>query len=98
MLSLTREMRELRGEMERLRDGRDEWEAEAGRERERREMMEEETRGWERREREMKGEMERAVEEMRGEKVRADNLQDVLAEFQSCEWGDMYGLGSVGVA
>jgi hypothetical protein len=35
-------MRELRGEMERLRVEREEWEFEAGRERERREIMEEE--------------------------------------------------------
>ncbi len=45
-------MRELRGEMERLRVEREEWEFEAGRERERREIMEEEVRGIERRERE----------------------------------------------
>ena len=72
--------------MERLRMEREEWEGEAARERERREGMEEEVKKSERREREMRGEMERAKEREREERERADNLQDVLQEFQSCKF------------
>ncbi|GMK60075.1 hypothetical protein CspeluHIS016_0902920 [Cutaneotrichosporon spelunceum] len=85
VLSLTREMRELRGEMERLRAEREEWEAEAARERERREYLEDEMRMAERRERAALEEAERAGHEARGEKERADNLQEVLGEFQNAK-------------
>ncbi|TYJ57564.1 hypothetical protein B9479_001646 [Cryptococcus floricola] len=85
VLSLTREMRELRGEMERLRLEREEWEEEAGRERERREEGEEEMGRVERREREMRGEVERLREERDKERERADNLQEVLSEFQAAK-------------
>ena len=83
VLSLTREMRELRGEMERLRVEREEWEAEASRERERRETMEDEVRGMEKRERDSRRDMERAGDELMQERERASNLQDVLSEFQA---------------
>lgn len=83
VLSLTREMRELRGEMERLRVEREEWEAEAGRERERREAMEEEARLVERREREGRREWDKGKEELARERERARNLQEVLGEFQA---------------
>ncbi|KAK8865685.1 hypothetical protein IAR55_000830 [Kwoniella newhampshirensis] len=82
VLSLTREMRELRGEMERLRLEREEWEVEAGRERERREAVEEEMRLIERRERDERRELERALDELDGERERGNNLQEVLSEFQ----------------
>ncbi|WWD18135.1 hypothetical protein CI109_102584 [Kwoniella shandongensis] len=82
VLSLTREMRELRGEMERLRLEREEWEVEAGRERERREAVEEEMRLIERRERDERRELERSLDELDGERQRANNLQEVLSEFQ----------------
>ncbi|ORY24667.1 hypothetical protein BCR39DRAFT_566528 [Naematelia encephala] len=85
VLSLTREMRELRGEMERLRVEREEWEGEAGRERERREMIEDEMRAVEKREREGRREWERGREEMLAERERARNLQDVLGEFQAAK-------------
>ena len=78
-------MRELRGEMERLRVEREEWQGEAGKERERRETMEEESRVLERRERDGRREWERGKEDMIQEKRRADNLQEVLSEFQSGE-------------
>ena len=76
-------MRELRGEMERLRLEREEWEAEAGRERERREVMDEEARVIERREREGRREWEKSRDELMMERERARNLQDVLGEFQN---------------
>lgn len=79
------EMRELRGEMERLRAEREEWETEAARERERREAMEEEVRGIERTEREARSQCERAIDELAAEQERAANLQDVLSEFQQGE-------------
>ncbi|WVR05645.1 hypothetical protein IAU60_002667 [Kwoniella sp. DSM 27419] len=85
VLSLTREMRELRGEMERLRVEREEWEVEAGREREKRESMEDEMRAIERREREERREMERALQELEAERQRAGNLQEVLGEFQAAK-------------
>ena len=71
--------------MERLRLEREEWEGEAGRERERREGMEEEMRGVERRERENRKEWERGKDELMIERERARNLQDVLGEFQAGE-------------
>ena len=92
VLSLTREMRELRGEMERLRVEREEWEAEASREREKREAMEDEVRGTEKRERDARREMERAGDELMQERERASNLQDVLSEFQSSELGHLPDL------
>jgi len=76
-------MRELRGEMERLRSEREEWEAEAGRERERREEAEEELRAIEWREREGRKEWEEGRDQLERERERADNLQEVLGEFQS---------------
>ncbi|KAL7423684.1 hypothetical protein Q5752_001266 [Cryptotrichosporon argae] len=85
VLSLTREMRELRGEMERLRVEREEWESEAGRERGRREAAEDEGRAWERRGREAEDDMARAQERAAREKERADNLQEVLSEFQAAK-------------
>ncbi|KAL1405135.1 hypothetical protein Q8F55_008758 [Vanrija albida] len=85
VLSLTREMRELRGEMERLRAEREDWETEAERERRRREEIEDEARARERREAEYRREAERAVDESRLEKERADNLQEVLSEFQAAK-------------
>ncbi len=69
--------------MERLRVETEEWEIEAGRERERREIMEEEVRGIERREREGRREWEKGKEELMAERERARNLQDVLGEFQA---------------
>ena len=83
VLSLTREMRELRGEMERLRVEREEWEAEVGRERERREIMEEEVRHAERRYRDGRREWEMGKENLLSERERARNLQEVLGEFQA---------------
>ncbi|WVF70656.1 hypothetical protein IAT40_005449 [Kwoniella sp. CBS 6097] len=85
VLSLTREMRELRGEMERLRVEREEWEVEAGRERERREIVEDEMRAIERRQRDERRELERAVNELQAERERATNLQEVLGEFQAAK-------------
>ncbi|BEJ18027.1 hypothetical protein CspHIS471_0703040 [Cutaneotrichosporon sp. HIS471] len=85
VLSLTREMRELRGDMERLRAEREEWEAEAARERERRESLEDEMRAAERRERVAHDEAEHARRQAEGEKERADNLQEVLGEFQNAK-------------
>ncbi|WRT65903.1 uncharacterized protein IL334_002854 [Kwoniella shivajii] len=82
VLSLTREMRELRGEMERLRLEREEWEVEAGREREKRELIEEEMRLIERRERDERLQLEKSILQLEEERERADNLQDVLGEFQ----------------
>jgi chromosome segregation ATPase len=76
-------MRELRGEMERLRSEREEWEAEAGRERERREEAEEELRAIEWREREGRKEWEEGRDQLERERERADNLQEVLGEFQA---------------
>lgn len=83
VLSLTREMRELRGEMEMLRVEREQWEAEAERERERREAMEDDLRAGERQRREDEARRRRAEEEWEREKTRADNLQEVLADFQN---------------
>lgn len=85
VLSLTREMRELRGEMERLRMEREEWEVEAGRERERRETLEDDLRVFERREQDMCSTLEKLTEERDKEKERGDNLQEVLSEFQAGE-------------
>lgn len=85
VLSLTREMRELRGEMERLRLEREEWEVEAGRERERRETLEDDLRVFERREQDMCNALEKLAEERDKEKERGDNLQEVLSEFQAGE-------------
>jgi hypothetical protein len=76
-------MRELRGEMERLRGEREEWEAEAGRERERREEAEEELRAIEWREREGRKEWEEGRDQLERERERADNLQEVLGEVQA---------------
>ena len=76
-------MRELRGEMERLRNEREEWEAEAGRERERRETMEDELRAAEWRQQEGLKEVEEARNQLEREAERADNLQEVLSEFQA---------------
>lgn len=76
-------MRELRGEMERLRVEREEWENEAGQERQRREAMEDEVAAMERREMDAKREWERGKDELEMEKQRADNLQEVLGEFQA---------------
>ncbi|KAE8539977.1 hypothetical protein D1P53_003915 [Cryptococcus gattii VGV] len=85
VLSLTREMRELRGEMERLRMEREEWEVEAGRERERRETLEDDLRVFERREQDMCSALEKLTEERDKEKERGDNLQEVLSEFQAAK-------------
>ncbi|OXB38407.1 hypothetical protein LQV05_002773 [Cryptococcus neoformans] len=85
VLSLTREMRELRGEMERLRLEREEWEVEAGRERERRETLEDDLRVFERREQDMCNALEKLAEERDKEKERGDNLQEVLSEFQAAK-------------
>lgn len=76
-------MRELRGEMERLRSEREEWEVEAGREREKREEMEDELRAIERRERNGRREWEEGRNQLERERERADNLQEVLGEFQA---------------
>lgn len=65
----------------------EEWEGEAGRERARREAMEEEIRQMERRERDARREAERARDEAEGERTRGNNLQEVLAEFQAGESG-----------
>jgi len=80
-------MRELRGEMERLRVEREEWETEASREREKREAAEDEMAGMERREMENQREWERGREDLALERQRADNLQEVLSEFQAGESG-----------
>ncbi|OCF56634.1 hypothetical protein L486_05487 [Kwoniella mangroviensis CBS 10435] len=82
VLSLTREMRELRGEMERLRIEREEWEVEAGREREKRESIEDELRLIERYQRDEKSRLEQTLKELEEERQRAMNLQEVLEEFQ----------------
>jgi hypothetical protein len=78
-------MRELRGEMEMLRVEREQWESEAARERERREAMEDELRAGERQRREDETRRRRAEEEAERERTRADNLQEVLADFQSAK-------------
>jgi DNA repair exonuclease SbcCD ATPase subunit len=83
VLSLTRELRELRGEMEMLRVDREEWEHEAGKERERREEIEEEMRSADRQRREDEARRRSAEEALERERVRANNLQEVLQEFQS---------------
>lgn len=75
--------------MERLRGEREEWEAEAGRERERREEAEEELRAIEWREREGRKEWEEGRDQLERERERADNLQEVLGEFQA---GQLYIL------
>ncbi|KAJ9120797.1 hypothetical protein QFC22_002731 [Naganishia vaughanmartiniae] len=87
VLSLTRELRELRGEMEMLRVDREEWEHEAGRERERREEIEEEMRAADRQRREDEARRRSAEEALERERVRANNLQEVLQEFQSGMFG-----------
>lgn len=87
-------MRELRGEMERLRNEREEWEAEAGRERERRETMEDELRNAEWRQQEEHREMEEARSQLEREAERADNLQEVLSEFQAGKSPHRCGLSS----
>lgn len=69
--------------MERLRVEREEWEAEAGREREGRETMEDELRGAEWREREAHKELDEGRNQLDRERERADNLQEVLGEFQA---------------
>lgn len=69
--------------MERLRIEREEWEAEAAKERERREAMEAELTMIERREEEGRREWEKGREELLAERQRADNLQEVLSEFSS---------------
>jgi len=71
--------------MERLRIEREEWESEASKERERREAAEDEMAGMERREMENQREWERGREELQAERERADNLQEVLSEFQTGE-------------
>jgi len=71
--------------MERLRGEREEWEAEAGRERERREEAEEELRAIEWREREGRKEWDEGRDQLDRERERADNLQEVLGEFQAGE-------------
>lgn len=76
-------MRELRGEMERLRLEREEWEGEAGSERQRREAIEDDIRQTERRERDGRREWERVKDELSMERERAGNLQEVLGEFQA---------------
>jgi hypothetical protein len=85
-MSLTKEMRELRGEMERLRIEREEWEIEAGREKVRREEMEEDVRVYERMANDSTIELQRYKDEAEGEKERSRNLQDVLSEFQAGQW------------
>lgn len=72
-----------------MRIEREEWEVEAGRERERREAAEEEMGAMERREMDNKREYDRGKEESLAEKERADNLQEVLSEFQAGTWRDV---------
>jgi hypothetical protein len=72
--------------MERLRSEREEWEAEAGREREKREEMEDELRAMERRERDGRREWEEGRNQLERERERADNLQEVLGEFQAGQY------------
>lgn len=69
--------------MERLRVEREDWEAEAGRERERREEVEGEMRGLEWRQQEGQKEWDKGRAQLEREKERADNLQEVLGEFQA---------------
>ncbi|KAJ9099026.1 hypothetical protein QFC20_005783 [Naganishia adeliensis] len=71
--------------MEMLRVEREQWEAEAERERERREAMEDDSRAGERQRREDEARRRRAEEEWEREKTRADNLQEVLADFQNAK-------------
>ncbi len=59
--------------------------SEAGKERERRERLEEETRWMEREKREEEGRRKVAEEGWEMERQRARNLQDVLGEFQAGE-------------
>lgn len=79
-----REVRELQGEVERLRMEREEWEEVAGNERARAEDEE-------LRVRELEGEVRRLIadagrerEKAKREEERAVNLQSVLEEFQAC--------------
>lgn len=64
---------------------KEEWEVEVGRERERREGVEEGQRGWERRCVEAEGRRREAEEGWRREERRATNLEEVLSEFQAGE-------------
>jgi chromosome segregation ATPase len=86
VVSLTRELRELRGDMERIRMEREEWEEEAGREREKRERLEEERRGMERRLMDAEERRSGAEDGWRREEKRASNLEEVLGEFQAGEF------------
>lgn len=72
--------------MERLRVRREEWEAEASRERERREQVEDEMRALEWRQQEGQKEWDDGRSQLERERERADNLQEVLGEFQAGEW------------
>jgi chromosome segregation ATPase len=82
VVALTRELRELRGDLERVRMEREEWEEEAGREREKRERLEEERRGMERKMIEAEERRNAAEDGWRREEKRASNLEEVLGEFQ----------------
>lgn len=85
VVSLTRELRELRGDLERVRMEREEWEEEAGRERAKREQLEEDVRGLERRLMDAEERRDKAEDGWRKEEKRAGNLEDVLGEFQAGE-------------
>jgi chromosome segregation ATPase len=80
--SLTKELRELRGDLERVRMERDEWELEAGRERGKRENLEHSLRGVERQLIETAGGRDKAENGWRREEERAGRLEEVLSEFQ----------------
>ncbi|WWC60507.1 uncharacterized protein I303_103080 [Kwoniella dejecticola CBS 10117] len=82
VLSLTREMRELRGEIERIRIEKEEWELEFGNERQKRENIEDEYAKVERTMLDQHTKLERAQLEVEEERERANNLQEVLSEFQ----------------
>ncbi|KAH8080808.1 hypothetical protein HD553DRAFT_316372 [Filobasidium floriforme] len=85
VVALTRELRELRGDLERVRMEREEWEEEAGREREKRERLEEERRGMERKLIEAEERRNAAEDGWRREEKRASNLEEVLGEFQGAK-------------
>lgn len=83
-LAREREIRELQGEVERLRMEREEWEEVAGNERARAEDEELRVRELEGEVRRLLTEADKERERAKREEERAVNLQSVLEEFQAC--------------
>ena len=83
--SLSREVRDLRGDLERLRIEREDWETQAVRERQRTETLEQEQADLGRRLIEAQHASSIAQDQLIAEERRAKNLEDVLAEFQSAK-------------